>query len=272
MKVFCILSDARAFRSKSPAMHTAVLRKVGIDGVYVPFMVEPDRVDDAVRGLRALNVAGANVTVPYKETVMSHLDRLSEEAIAIGAVNTIVPSAEGLIGHNTDAGGFVEALEAIGFSLQGKTALVFGTGGAAKGVAYALSKMGRAKVLLAGRGEERTNEVARRLAAEARPLDSLLRTPIPVELVVNATPVSNFRESPELAARLDHLDVTGCELVIDLNYGRLENFWLDLAAKVGARFMDGLPMLVHQARLSFALWTGLQVDARLFMQALEESL
>jgi shikimate dehydrogenase len=272
MKIFCILSDARAFRSKSPAMHTAVLQKVGIDGVYVPFMVEPDRVGDAVRGLRALNVAGANVTVPYKETVMPHLDRLSEEAIAIGAVNTIVPGPEGLTGYNTDAGGFVEALEAVGFSMQGKTALVFGTGGAAKGVAYALTRAGGAKVLLAGRGEERTNDVARRLDAEARPLDSLFHGPVPAQLVVNATPVSNFRESPELAARLDRLDVSGCELVIDLNYGRLENFWLDLAAKVGARFMDGLPMLVHQARLSFALWTGLRVDARLFMQALEESL
>jgi shikimate dehydrogenase len=271
MKVFCILSDSRAFRSKSPAMHTAVLHKVGIEGVYVPFMVEPDRVGDAVRGLRGLNVAGANVTVPYKETVMPFLDRLSEEAEAIGAVNTIVPGPEGLTGYNTDAGGFMEALESVGFSPRSKTALVFGTGGAAKGVAHALTR-GGARVLIAGRGEERTKDVAGRVGAEACPLDSLFQGPVPVELIINATPVSNFRESPELAARLDRLDIPGCELVVDLNYGRLENFWLDLAAKVGARFMDGLPMLVHQARLSFALWTGLQVDVGLFMQALEESL
>lgn len=272
MKVFCILSDARAFRSKSPVMHTSVLRKVGIDGVYVPFMVEPERVGDAVRGLRALNIAGANVTVPYKETVIPFLDKLSEEAEAIGAVNTIVPGPEGLTGYNTDAGGFMEALESVGFSSEGKTALVFGTGGAAKGVAHVLAGAGKAKVLLAGRGEERTKDVAGRVGAEARPLDSLFQAPVRVDLVVNATPVSNFRESPELAARLDRLEVPGCELVVDLNYGRLENFWWDLAAKVGARFMDGLPMLVHQARLSFALWTGSRVDASLFMQALEESL
>ena len=217
-------------------------------------------------------MAGANVTVPYKESVIPFLDRLSEEAEAIGAVNTIVPGPEGLCGYNTDAGGFMDALESAGFSSQGKTALVFGTGGAAKGVAHALTRMGGAKVLLAGRGEERSREVAQKVAAEARPLDSLFLGPVPVNLVINATPVSNFRESPELAARLDRLDVPGCELVVDLNYGQLENFWLDLAAKVGARFMDGLPMLVHQARLSFALWTGLRVDARLFKQALEESL
>jgi shikimate dehydrogenase len=253
-------------------MHTAVLHKVGIDGVYVPFMVEPERVGDAVRGLRALNVAGANVTVPYKETVIPFVDRLSAEAEAIGAVNTIVPGPDGLTGHNTDAGGFMEALESVGFSAAGKTALVFGTGGAAKGVAHVLASVGGAKVLLAGRGEERTREVARRVGAEPRRLDSLFKGPVAAELVINATPVSNFRESPELADKLDRLEVHGCELVVDLNYGRLENFWWDLAAKVGARFMDGLPMLVHQARLSFALWTGTKVDASLFMQALEESL
>jgi shikimate dehydrogenase len=272
MKVFCILSDARAFRSKSPAMHSAVLRRLGIDGVYVPFMVEPERVGDAVRGLRALNLAGANVTIPHKEAVLPYLDALASEAEAVGAVNTIVPGPEGLTGHNTDVGGFKEALAAADFDAKGKNALVMGTGGAAKAMVFALKSLGTEKVFVAGRARERTSQVAGRFGAVPQPLDSLLGLPVPVHLLVNATPASNFRESPELAARLERLDVPVCELVVDLNYGRSENFWFELAARVGARFMDGMPMLVHQARLSFALWTGIDVDADMFMEALEESL
>jgi shikimate dehydrogenase len=272
MKVFCILSDARAFRSKSPGMHTFVLRKLGLSGVYVPFMVEPHRVGDAVRGLRALNMAGANVTVPYKEAVVPHLDALVGDAEAVAAVNTIVPGPNGLIGHNTDVGGFKNAIAATGFDMKGKTALVMGTGGAAKAVVYALTTLAADRVVLAGRGSERTTQVAERFGASPKPLDALLEQPLAAHLLVNATPVSSFRESPELGQRLERWDVSACELVVDLNYGRKENFWLELAARVGAQFTDGLSMLVHQARLSFALWTGIEADTALFMEGLEEPL
>ena len=85
MKVFCILSDERAFNSKSPAMHSAVLKKARIAGIYVPFRVRPDELQDAVRGVRALNIAGVNITVPYKEKIAPFLDSLSEEAKKLGA-------------------------------------------------------------------------------------------------------------------------------------------------------------------------------------------
>ena len=89
-KIFCIFSDHRAFKSKSPKMHTNILQKAGINGVYVPFMIEKNNIGDAVKGMRALNIVGANITVPYKEDVLPHLDSHSEEVQEIGAVNTIV--------------------------------------------------------------------------------------------------------------------------------------------------------------------------------------
>lgn len=269
MKVFCILSDERAFRSKSPAMHTAVLKRNGINGVYVPFRVEPDRVADAVRGLRALNIAGANVTVPYKEAVAPHMDSLSREASAIGAVNTIVPDNGGLKGCNTDAGGLMDALAEAAFSAGGKVVLVCGTGGASRAVLFALNELGTKTIVLAGRDEKRTAAMAGIAGAEPVSMEFLGSGAHDVDLIINATSVSSPSESPELASRLDGLKLKGCELVVDLNYGRETNFWKDLAERNGSRFMDGLPMLAYQARRSFTLWTGLEVDPLQFLEALQ---
>jgi shikimate dehydrogenase len=138
MKVFCILSDERAFLSKSPAMHMSVLKNLGMDGVYVPFQVKPEQLEGAIEGIRTLNIAGANVTVPYKEMVIPHLDEISVEASEIGAVNTIVPKDGKLMGHNTDAKGFLDAVQEAGLEIAGRSALVFGAGGAAKAVVVAL--------------------------------------------------------------------------------------------------------------------------------------
>jgi shikimate dehydrogenase len=269
MKVFCILSDERAFRSKSPAMFSAVLRRVGIKGVYVPFRVDPDQIGPAVHSLRVLNIAGANVTVPYKEMVMPYLDALSEGATIIGAVNTIVCSSKTLKGYNTNAIGVMDALNEAGFDVTGKSALVFGTGGAAKAVVFILNWLRAESILVAGRNEERTRQLVSRIGAEGRPLESLLAQPIPTSIIVNATSVSSPEESPKLAAIVAKLKVPGCELVVDLNYGRSPNFWQDMARTNGIRFMDGLSALAYQARRTFALWTGVQVEPEEFLRAIE---
>ena len=104
---------------------------MGIKGAYVPFQVDPDDLGQALQSLRILNIAGANVTVPYKEVVVPHMDVLSEGANIIGAINTIVRNGNELKGYNTYAIGFMDALNDVGFDVEGKSALVFGTGGAA---------------------------------------------------------------------------------------------------------------------------------------------
>ncbi|MEW6111276.1 MAG: shikimate dehydrogenase [Thermodesulfobacteriota bacterium] len=270
MKVYCVLSDERAFRSKSPAMHNAVLKRHGVVGVYVPFMVLPDLVDYAIRDIRALNIAGANVTVPYKEAVVPYLDSLSEEASAIGAVNTIVPDESRLAGYNTDAKGFMDVLGSVGFDSAGKTALIMGTGGAAKAVTFGLRAHGGARVLIAGRSLDKARQTAEALGAESVPFPALTADRIDAELVVNTTSVSSASESMDMAEFAARLNVARCELVVDINYGRDENFWQELAQRHSAAFVHGLPMLAYQAQRSFALWTGLEVDAREFLEALED--
>lgn len=265
MKVFCILGGSGIMKSLSPAMHTAVLAREGIRGVYVPFAVAPGRVGEAVAGLRALGIAGANVTVPHKEAVIPHLDALAHEAASIGAVNTIVLEGGVLTGRNTDGTGFLDALAGAGAGVRGARALVLGCGGAARAVLWALREAGAGSVALWGRRPEAARALAERFGAGVAVLSA--GENIHADILVNTTSVSSRAESPEMAALAEGLTLSGCAVVHDVNYGRADNIWAALAARSGARFLDGLPMLIHQARRSFALWTGRDVPAPVFFEA-----
>ncbi len=267
-KVFCILGDERAFRSKSPVMFNAVLKRTGIDGVYVPFMVEPGHIEDAVRALRALNIAGANVTLPYKETVLPLVDVLSEGANIIGAINTIARDRETLKGYNTNAIGFMDALEESGFETAGKTALVFGNGGAARAVVFMLNWLQTGMIYVAGRNKEKTEKILSRIGGNAVAAEFFTDQPIHADIVINTTSVSSDAEGPELADLVKKLSLPECQMIVDLNYGRTQCFWEEIADARNIRFMDGLPILANQARRSFALWTGLDLEPEEFLKAL----
>ncbi len=271
MKVFCLLSDERAFRSKSPAVYTEILKRSGIQGAYVPFKVAPDQLGQAVQGLRVLNIAGANVTVPYKEAVMPYLDSFSEGAMMIGAINTIVRNGDELKGYNTNAIGFMDALRGIGFEMAGKTALVIGNGGIAKAVVFILNWLLADTIFIAGRNQEKSGRIVEKIGGRSISLETLEKEPIAADLVVNATSVSDPEESPEMDARVHKLQVPGCKLLVDMNYGRRNNFWESWALRNNTTFMDGLSTLAHQARRSFLLWTGIQISTEEFRQVLDDS-
>ena len=260
-KIFCILSDERVFQAKSPEMFSILLKRVGMNAVYVPFRVEADCIGQALTSLRVLNIAGANIGVPYKETVIPYLDELSEGANFIGAINTIVRRGTLLKGYNTNAIGFMDALNHIDFDTGGKSVLIFGSGGAAKAVVFVLNWLRAEKIYIAGRNQARVGQLIESIGGVSKPLSELEGASLPVDFVVNTTSVSSAQESPELARLAAQLDLPGCQLIIDLNYGREQNFWEELAQSAGIRFMDGLLPLAFQARRSFALWTGLQVEA-----------
>jgi shikimate dehydrogenase len=251
-------------------MFSRVFQRVGIQAAYVPFKVEPQNVGLALQSFKILNIAGANVSVPYKEKVIPHLDVLSEGANIIGAINTIVCNGGCLKGYNTNAIGFMDALNRAGFEVAGKSALVFGTGGGAKAVVFILNWLRAANILVAGRSPEKTAAVADRFKVEAASIDELADRPLAADIVVNATSVSSPREAPEMALLAQKLQLPVCRLVLDLNYGRSQNFWQDMACRQGIQFMDGLTALAFQARRTFALWTKVQVDPAEFLKALQE--
>jgi shikimate dehydrogenase len=270
MKVFCILSDERAVQSKSPLMFSRILKRQGINGTYVPFAVKPQNLEPAVNSIRILHMAGANITVPYKEAVLPLLDSLSEGANIIGAVNTIVRDGDRLKGYNTNAIGVMDALNSAGFEVDGKTALVVGTGGAARAVVFILNWLRASAIYVAGRQKEKALAICRSIGGEPLEIHTLADRSWSVDLVVNASSVSSRADSTEMAEVIQHLECPGCRLIFDLNYGREKNFWEELARAKNIPFLDGLPALAYQARRAFALWTGLQVPPEDFLEALQE--
>jgi shikimate dehydrogenase len=268
-KVFCIISDHRVFRSRSPAIFTTVLDRTGIKGAYVPFMVDDSNIGKALESLRVLNIAGANITAPFKEKVLPYLDVLSEGANIIGAVNTIVCKGRQLKGYNTNAIGIMDTLNEVNFDIAGKKALVIGTGGVARAVVFILNWLRAESVIVAGRDKQKTWNLADHFSCTAKSLKDLTEFPIDVDLIVNATTISSRDESSELTGIVDGITCNGCQLVFDLNYGHRENIWQSLAGKSGIRFIDGLSALAYQARRTFLLWTGQDVPQEEFLKALE---
>lgn len=248
--------------SRSPRLHGWWLKHYGIDGAYVPLAVPPDGVIDAVRALATLGFRGANVTVPHKEAVIPALDRLDAAARRIGAVNTILVHEDGTLeGRNTDGFGFVENLRTSvsGWKAAAGPAVVLGAGGAARAVLVALADAGAPEIRLLNRTRER----AERLAGE---LGGALSCPVRVldwsaragalegaALLVNTT-TQGMAGHPPLDVALDALPRTA--LVTDIVYTPLETPLLRAAAARRNPAVDGLGMLLHQARPGFEAWFG----------------
>jgi shikimate dehydrogenase len=255
-KLACIIGWPVA-QSLSPAIHNAAFEALALDWTYVPLAVRPDAIEEGVRLLDELDVSGANVTMPHKQSIVPYLERLEGDAAALHAVNTIVREGNALIGHNTDGPGFLAALrEEVGFDPQSKRALVLGAGGAARAVAVALARAGSAVWVSARRPEQASDVAALETGIETTPWG----TETSVDLVVHATP---SREG----LPLDSLAFGPGILAVDLIYLPPETSFLAAARAAGATALDGLGMLVHQAALSFRLWTGVDAPLEVMTQA-----
>ncbi|HEX2049940.1 MAG TPA: shikimate dehydrogenase [Actinomycetota bacterium] len=238
----------------SPTIHNAAFRRAAIDCVYLAWPVPPDDLGAAVAGLSALGALGANVTMPHKERVGAHLDALSPDAAAVGAVNTIAFTADGAIGHNTDVDGFRAVLAAdAGADARGRRAIVLGAGGAARAVVKALADAGAAEVAVAARDPGRALAVARVAGAAGRALEwSAASTAASgADLVVNATPLGGDGTDPAPGAAF-----RPGQVVVDLVYDPPATPLVERARAAGADAWGGLGMLVHQAAASFRVWTG----------------
>jgi shikimate dehydrogenase len=244
--------------SRSPRLHGHWLREHAIDGAYVPLAVPPERLGDAVRGLGALGLRGCNVTVPHKEAVIPLLDRIDATARATGAVNTVVVEAEGtLSGSNTDVFGFMENLRegAPDWRPARTVAVVVGAGGAARAVAWALREAGATEVRVVNRTHDRAARLAADIGAPVHAVAWAEREAAldGAGLLVN-TSTQGMEGQARLDLRLDALPRTA--IVNDIVYVPLTTPLLADAAARGNPVVDGLGMLLHQARPGFAAWFG----------------
>lgn len=248
-RVVGVIGDPVA-HSRSPAIHNAAFDALGLDWVYVAFPVARGGGAAAVRAVRALGLAGLNVTMPHKADAATACDDLTPVAAALGAVNTVVVDQDGaLIGHSTDGPGFLRSLGDEGVDVSGRRCLVVGAGGAARAIAHALGDAG-AGVTVAARRQD-----------QARSAAALVRggTAIPVEdvavegfdVVVNATPLGMHDEAPPF----DPARLRSGQFVYDTVYPAETPLLAEARAR-GARVAGGLGMLVHQGALAFELWTG----------------
>ncbi len=267
---FYILGDERVFNTRAPHFFSEIMKKAGVNGTYAPYMIKSGKIGETMRELRDLNISGANVTIPYKETIIPYIDELSEGAVIIGSINTIVRKGDFFKGYNTNAIGFMDALKGAGFDSTGKSALVFGTGGAARAVVFILNWVKAKPILIAGRSPEKITPIVNKIGGEAVLLKDLAYLPFSADIVINATSASSPEESPELAEIVSRLQLPNCELVIDLNYGRTNNFWANMAKNKGIRFMDGISSLANQARRTIGLWTGIDVSHDLILSVIEK--
>jgi shikimate dehydrogenase len=240
--------------SLSPAIHNAAFEAMELDWVYLPLPVRPDALSRALEGLVALGFCGANITMPHKTEAAARCASLSDDARRLQAVNTIVIDNGELHGHNTDTPGFDRFLRRdAGFDPRGRSALLFGAGGAARAVALALARAGIEELTLAVRDPGAADGVAE--AVKGLPTTF---TAVPFDdagqgrpdLVVNATPVGGRGENlpvPELGPG---------QLVVDLLYQPAHTPLQLQARDRGAAAFGGLGLLLHQAALAFELWTG----------------
>jgi shikimate dehydrogenase len=248
--------------SRSPRLHGFWLARHGIDGAYVPLPVRPERFEAAVHGLLDLGFAGANVTIPHKEAAFALCDAVSEVARRAGSVNTLVFRDGRIEGTSTDGFGFLESIreQAPGWRASDGPAVVLGAGGAVRSVAAALLDADCPHLTLVNRTPARAEAIARELGgpiavATAPPLDG-------AALLVNGTSLGMAGEPP-LAVDLAPLQPGA--VVADMVYVPLETPLLAAARARGLRAVDGLGMLLHQARPGFEAWFGVapSVDAEL---------
>jgi shikimate dehydrogenase len=258
--------------SLSGAMQQAAFDKAGIDARYELWDRAPIALPDAIAEVRGDGFLGANVTIPHKERVVPLIDKLTEEAQATGAVNTLTREGRRLVGHNTDVPGFVVALDKlVGRQRMPRQAVILGAGGGSRAVVYGLIRAGFQRVVIFNRHLHRAEGLVKHFGKSASHMDlkampwheSIIESELAkTKVLINATSIGlNADVSPVPGEVL-----TGDLLVLDLIYKRTR--LLRDAESAGAMAMDGETMLLHQGAAAFSLWTGSPAPLEVMAEAL----
>jgi shikimate dehydrogenase len=251
-------------------MHNAAIEGLGLDLVYLPLKVESQGLEACLQAIRELDFLGVNVTLPFKQAVIPHLDEVSDLSRMMGAVNTIVRRHDGtLSGTTTDPAGFLAGFQEAGHTFDGKSVVILGNGGSARTLAFALFLMAKPRrVLLAARNAIRSEELAQEIRSklnrelETVDLKEYLGRRSEFEVIVHTTPVGMHPKIQESLLTPEMLEPH--QIVYDLTYNPEETLLLQQARQRGCRAVGGLGMLVHQGIASFKLWTGIDPDPALF--------
>jgi shikimate dehydrogenase len=250
MKKFLVIGNPIE-HSLSPQLHNFWIKDNNIDAVYDKKKLEEDEIKDFVQQIKQKKIAGLNVTVPFKKTIISFLDKLSLDAEQTQSVNTICFENGNLVGHNTDINGFTKAIESLDYKIKNKTIFILGAGGVVPSIILALIKMEASEIIISNR----TRKKAENLKNQFKDLKVLDWGKIPkFDVILNATSLGLNNE----IINLDFSNVGNGKLFYDVIYNPKETYFLKEGKKLGNKTENGRLMFIYQAFEAFKLWHGIE--------------
>jgi len=239
--------------SLSPKLHNHWNKIYNIKAEYFKKKLAYDEIEFFINNLREKKISGANVTVPFKKSVINYLDKLSVDADKTQSVNTITLDHNNLIGHNTDIFGFEQAIKKLKYEIAGKKIFILGAGGVVPSIILGLNKMHASSIFISNR----TKEKAEQLRDQFHKIEVLNWGEVPeFDIIINATSLGLKDES----LNLEFSKVTKNKLFYDLIYNPNETNFLKEGKKLGNLTENGKLMFVYQAQAAFNLWHGIKPD------------
>jgi len=258
-------------------MQEAAFKACDLNWRYLTIEVYPEDLENAMKGLRAFNMRGINLTIPHKVEVLKYLDEVSEDARLMGAVNTVRRDGKKLIGENTDGKGFLYSLKNdAGINPEGKRVVILGAGGAARAIAVELALAGASHITVVNRSTDRGKALADLLnkktpaASEFVKWEGSYSVPGNTDILINATSIGLY---PDVDAKPDvrydsiNSDMIVCDVIPNPPY----TSFLKEASRRGAKVLDGLGMLVYQGAIAFKMWTGVDAPVDVMRDSLEKA-
>ncbi len=271
VKTYCIIGDP-VHHSLSPAMHNAAFNSLHLNCTYIAFKVPQGQLEESINALRAIGIAGFNVTIPHKVDIMRFMDYLDSSAEKANAVNTVHNMDGTLKGYNTDIFGFIEPLRKRNVNFNGMNILLLGAGGSARAVIAAFSETkGIKKITIANRTQEKARQLAKMgfdlgLECQVTEMDNIKDIAVKSHLIVNTIPISMNEEKEENVIGYEHISKN--TIVYDIVYKPVITKLLENARYAGADVVYGYEMLLEQGARAFEIWTNLQAPRDIMRKSL----
>ena len=252
-------------QSFSPNIHNYLLEKYNINSLYNCFDVKKENLQDAINGIKALDIKGANVTIPHKVDVMKYLDSINYNAKLIGAVNTIKNENGNLIGYNTDGKGFVKSIKDNNHQIKNKKVLILGAGGACRSIAVELANEGAKSIEIRNRSEENARLISN-LISDNFDVESVYSTKLveqsdleECDILINTTPIGMESEECPIDKNIEiHKKILVCDIVYKPHKTEL----IKWANRENLDVIYGIDMLINQAIEAFYIWTDIKASKK----------
>ena len=253
MKKFLVIGNPIE-HSLSPTLHNYWIKSNNINAIYEKKKLDEDELEDTVLQIKQKKIEGANITVPFKKTIIPFLDELSAEAKITQSVNTLYLKENKVIGHNTDIFGFETSIKKSKFNIFNKEVLILGAGGVVPSIIFALKKMKVSKIKISNR----TKEKAKNLKKLFTDIEIIEWGDVPdFDMIINATSLGLKKEDN---LNLDFSTVSGNKFFYDVIYNPNETNFLKIGKKLGNKTFNGKLMFVYQALSSFNIWHGIEPE------------